>query len=35
MVDVGIEKEKTDELIEVVGRETEIAEKESGDAAIQ
>jgi len=34
MVDVGIEKEKTDELISVVERETEIAEKESGDAAI-
>lgn len=34
MVDVGIEKEKTDDLIEVVGKETEIAEKESGDAAI-
>ena len=35
MVDVGIEKEKTDELIEVVGKETEIAEKESEAAAIQ
>lgn len=35
MVDVGIEKEKTDELIEVVGKETEFAEKESGEAAIQ
>jgi len=34
MVDVGIEKEKTDELIEIVGKETDIAEKESGDAAI-
>ena len=34
MVDVGIEKEKTDELISVVEKETEIAEKESGDAAI-
>lgn len=35
MVDVGIEKEKTDELIEVVGREKAIAEKESADAAVQ
>lgn len=34
MVDVGIEKEKTDELIEIVGKETEIAEKESELAAV-
>jgi len=34
MVDVGVEKEKTDELIEIVGKETEIAEKESELAAI-
>ena len=34
MVDVGIEIEKTNELIEVVGKESIIAEKESGDAAI-
>ena len=26
MVDVGVEKEKTDELIEIVGKETEILE---------
>jgi len=35
MIDVGIEKEKTNELIEVVGKETIIAEKESDLAAIQ
>jgi dynein heavy chain len=35
MVDVGIEKEKTNELIEVVGRESLIAEKEADAAAIQ
>jgi dynein heavy chain len=35
MVDVGIEIEKTNELIEVVGKESVIAEKESGEAAIQ
>jgi len=34
MVDVGVEKEKTDELIEIVGKETEIAERESELAAI-
>ena len=34
MVDVGVEIEKTNELIEVVGKESVIAEKESGDAAI-
>jgi len=34
MVDVGIEKEKTNELIEVVGRESLIAEKEADAAAI-
>jgi len=35
MVDVGIEKEKTDELIEVVGRESLDAEKEAEAAAVQ
>jgi len=35
MVDVGIEKEKTDELIEIVGRESVDAEKEAGAAEIQ
>jgi len=35
MVDVDIEKEKTNELIEVVGRESLIAEKEAEAAAIQ
>jgi len=35
MVDVGIEIEKTNELIEVVGKESIIADKESADAAIQ
>jgi len=35
MIDVGIEKEKTNELIEVVGRESLIAEKEADAAAIQ
>jgi len=34
MIDVGIEKEKTNELIEVVGRESLIAEKEADAAAI-
>jgi len=35
MVDVGIEKQKTDELIEIVGRESTDAEKEADAAAIQ
>jgi dynein heavy chain len=35
MIDVGIEKEKTNELIEVVGKESLIAEKEADAAAIQ
>jgi hypothetical protein len=35
MVDVGIEKEKTNELIEIVGRESLDAEKEANAAAIQ
>jgi hypothetical protein len=35
MVDVGHEKEKTNQLIEVVGRESLIAEKEADAAAIQ
>jgi len=35
MVDVGVEKEKTDELIEVVGRESLDAEKEAEAAAVQ
>jgi dynein heavy chain len=35
MIDVGIEKEKTNELIEVVGRESLIAEKEADAAAVQ
>lgn len=35
MVDVGIEKEKTDQLIEIVGRESLDAEKEAGAAAEQ
>jgi len=35
MVDVGIEKEKTDELIEIVGRESLDAEKEAEAAAVQ
>lgn len=35
MVDVGIEKEKTNELIEIVGRESLDAEKEADAAAIQ
>jgi len=35
MVDVAIEIEKTNELIEVVGKESVVAEKESGEAAIQ
>jgi dynein heavy chain len=35
MVDVGIEKEKTNELIEVVGRESLIAEKEADAASVQ
>jgi dynein heavy chain len=35
MVDVGIEKEKTGELIAIVERETEIAEKEAAAAAVQ
>jgi len=35
MVDVGIEKEKTDELIEIVGRESLDAEKEADAAAVQ
>jgi hypothetical protein len=34
MVDVGIEKEKTGELIEIVGRESIDAEKEASAAAI-
>jgi len=34
MIDVGIEKEKTNELIEVVGRESIIAEKEASLAAV-
>jgi len=34
MIDVGIEKEKTNELIEVVGRESLLAEKEADAAAI-
>lgn len=34
MKDVEIEKSKTDELIEIVGKETEIAEQESAAAAI-
>jgi dynein heavy chain, axonemal len=33
MVDVGIEKEKTDELIEIVGRESVDAEREAGLAS--
>jgi hypothetical protein len=33
MVDVGIEKEKTDELIEIVGRESVDAEKEADAGA--
>jgi len=35
MVDVGVEKEKTDELIEIVGRESLDAEKEAAAAAVQ
>lgn len=35
MVDVAAEREKTDALIEVVGQETTVAEKESADAAVQ
>jgi dynein heavy chain len=35
MIDVGIEKEKTNELIEVVGRESLIAEKEAEAASVQ
>ena len=35
MIDVGIEKEKTNELIEVVGKESLIAEKEADAASIQ
>jgi len=35
MVDVGVEKEKTDQLIEIVGRESLDAEKEAGAAAEQ
>ena len=35
MVDVEHEKEKTNELIEVVGRESLIAEKEADAAAVQ
>jgi hypothetical protein len=35
MVDVGHEKEKTNQLIEVVGRESLIAEKEADAAAVQ
>ena len=34
MIDVGIEKEKTNELLEVVGRESLAAEKEADAAAI-
>jgi hypothetical protein len=34
MVDVGIEKEKTGELIEIVGRESLDAQKEADAAAI-
>jgi hypothetical protein len=34
MKDVEVEKSKTDELIEIVGKETEIAEAESAAAAI-
>ena len=34
MVDVGIEKEKTDELIEIVGRESVDAEREAGLASV-
>jgi len=35
MIDVGIEKEKTNELIEVVGKESLIAEKEADAASVQ
>jgi hypothetical protein len=35
MVEVGIEIEKTNELIEIVGRESLIAEKEAAAAAVQ
>ena len=35
MVDVGHEKEKTNQLIEVVGRESLLAEKEADAAAVQ
>lgn len=35
MVDVGVEKEKTDELIEIVGRESLDAEREASAAAVQ
>lgn len=35
MIDVGVEKEKTDELIEIVGRESLDAEREASAAAVQ
>ena len=35
MIDVSVEKEKTNELIEVVGRESNIAEREADAAAVQ
>ena len=34
MVDVGVEKENTDKLIEIVGRETVDAEREAAAAAV-